>query len=72
VLLNKKIIGKTGEHISAVVNHNDQEIRLIDFGGKARWQNLAQGSLIDVAGMLEINEWQGNKSLQLRVRDVKE
>ena len=59
-------MGKKGEHIKFRVNN----LWAIAFGQAERWSELKIGDKIDMVYYLEINEFNGNKSLQLRVVDI--
>ena len=43
----------------------------IGFGLGERAADLQGGSLIDLVFNLEVNEWQGRRSLQLNVQDLR-
>lgn len=70
-VLTKKGIGKQGTHVKAKVKIDDQQLELIHFGGLSSWQSVEIGQIIDIAGRLEINEWRGNKTLQMNVKAIR-
>lgn len=61
------------EHIKMTLLDMDanKNIDAIAFGFGEIYENLLQAESVDVAYYLEINEYMGNKSLQLMVKDIK-
>jgi len=66
-------VGADNQHLK-IVGQGDDGVTPINFlfwrqGALA--EKIIKGDKIDVAGILEINEWRGKKSVQIRVRDIK-
>lgn len=61
------------EHIKMTVldPETNKNIEAIAFGFGEIYENLLRSESIDVAYHLEINEYMGNKSLQLMIKDIK-
>ena len=47
-------------------------ISCIAFKGSRMFDFVEEGSIVDVAGEIGINEYRGRKTLQLKVADIKE
>ncbi len=65
-------MGADNQHLK-VVGQVDEEMTPVNFlwwrhGAMA--DKINEGDKIDVAGVLEINEWRGRKSVQMRVKDI--
>jgi single-stranded-DNA-specific exonuclease len=72
-------VGNDGKHLRLLVKHNSHLVRkTIAFGfgdidkHPSDWKNcLKPGDKIDLAFTVGVNEWNGNRELQLQVRDIK-
>ncbi|MYH61964.1 MAG: hypothetical protein F4148_09450 [Caldilineaceae bacterium SB0675_bin_29] len=62
-----------GKHLKIAIDGHDlsQVLDGIGFGLGGQAANLRIGSLIDIVFHLEVNEWQGRRSLQLNVQDLR-
>jgi single-stranded-DNA-specific exonuclease len=62
-----------GRHLKMVIDGHEHSSVLdgIGFGLGERAAALHMGSLIDIVFHLEVNEWQGRRSLQLNVQDLR-
>lgn len=69
--VQSRLIGANQNHFKAVLSKDDKEIDMIAFNA-SDWNPIfsAQPEL-DVAGYLDINEWNGNRKLQLQGVDYK-
>lgn len=70
-VLNARTVGRDARHLKLKVKQNEQVFDSIYFGGGEIYSMLPSGTKIDVAYQLEDNTWNGMKSLQLKVRDLK-
>nr|MBC8322525.1 single-stranded-DNA-specific exonuclease RecJ [Candidatus Neomarinimicrobiota bacterium] len=66
-----KVIGKTGEHLRFKIKQGLKTMAAIGFGLSGKYEMLITGQLVDIACVVETNEWQGNTTIQLNVRDIK-
>lgn len=66
-----KVIGKTGEHLRFKVRQGQRSYPAVGFGLSDKYEMLITGKPVDIAFVVETNEWQGNTSIQLNVRDIK-
>lgn len=71
-------VGQDGKHLRILVKHNSHVVRktiAFGFGNKERhptnWRELVPGSKIDLAFTVSVNEWNGNRDLQLMIQDIK-
>jgi len=67
---NPRVIGN-GDHIIFKVRQNQKVISVIGFNMSQHYEKLIKGRPVDLAYVVEINEWQGRESVQLNVRDIK-
>ena len=66
-----KVIGKTGEHIRFKIRQGLKSYPAVGFGLSNKYEMLITGQPVDIACVVETNEWQGNTSIQMNVRDIK-
>ncbi len=71
-------VGKDNKHLRILVKHNSHVARkTIAFGfgnidrHPANWKELQPGAKIDLAFTVSVNEWNGNRELQLMVEDIR-
>ncbi|PIT87887.1 MAG: single-stranded-DNA-specific exonuclease RecJ [Candidatus Magasanikbacteria bacterium CG10_big_fil_rev_8_21_14_0_10_40_10] len=72
-------VGQDGKHLRLMVKHNNHVVRkTIGFGlGDVNrhpddWKNnLRAGDIIDMVFAVSVNEWNGNRELQLTIEDIK-
>jgi len=72
-------VGQDGRHLRLMVKHNSHVIRkTIGFGlgdtgrNPENWrENLHPGDKIDMVFSIGVNEWNGNRELQLTVEDIR-
>ena len=67
-VIEKRVIGGGGDHLKMRLSDADCEIEAIAF----RWGKYAEilPDRVNVAFQPEINEWQGQKRLQLNIHDI--
>ena len=68
---NVKRIGGTYQHLKFTIYSSKNSIEAIFFNGADVFIYLTPSTLFDVLGEVEINEWNGNRQLQLRIIDIK-
>jgi len=66
-----KVIGKTGEHLRFKVRQGRRSFPAVGFNLSEKYEMLITGKPVDIAFVVESNEWQGNTHIQLNVRDIK-
>ncbi len=68
-IVDVKKIGREGKHLKMSVTHRTPYTAIAwNLGHLA--DELSPGDIIDVAGSLQVNEWNGNRSVQVVVKDV--
>jgi len=67
---NPRVISN-GDHIIFKVRQSQKVISAIGFNMSAHYEKLIKGLPIDLAYVVEVNEWQGRELVQLNVRDIK-
>jgi single-stranded-DNA-specific exonuclease len=78
-LISADPIGQNGKHLRLMVKHNSHTVRktiAFGFGDSNRhpsdWKkNLKPGDKIDLAFTVGVNEWNGNRELELKITDIK-
>ncbi len=68
---NIEQMGKSKEHLRFMVEGGGQKFNAIAFRFAEHIDKIHPDKNYDIAFTLEVNEWRGNKSLQLRVVDLK-
>lgn len=66
-----RIVGKDGKHIKLKLKDDGGFIDAIAFGWGEMGEWLKTGTQIAVAYSLETNEWNGARSLELKVKDIR-
>ncbi|MBT7494960.1 MAG: single-stranded-DNA-specific exonuclease RecJ [Candidatus Marinimicrobia bacterium] len=64
-----RLIGN-GEHVRFTVSQNGRNYPAIGFKLSSHYEDLIRGVPIDLAYVVEVNEWQGKSMIQLNVRDI--
>jgi single-stranded-DNA-specific exonuclease len=60
------------KHLRLVLKQDDQVLTGIAFNMAEKWPLIESKNPLDIAYTLELNEWNGEKSLQLKIIDIKE
>lgn len=68
-VLDRRTVGAEGQHLKLKLGENRRVFDAIAFGLGERISEL--GQRIDVVYSLEVNEWQGERNLQLNVQDIR-
>ncbi|MFA7653547.1 MAG: single-stranded-DNA-specific exonuclease RecJ [Candidatus Magasanikbacteria bacterium] len=78
-LVSADPVGQDGKHLRLMVKHNSHTVhKTIAFGfgdtnrHPADWKKtLKPGDKIDLAFTIDVNEWNGNRELELKIEDIK-
>lgn len=62
--------GSNKQHTSFVLQKDGVSLEAIDFGADDKWSHVEIGSIIDVAGTLSINSWNGQQNVQMVIKDL--
>lgn len=63
-------VGKTKDHLRMTVSQDGTKRQCIGFGAGHLCENLTPGTQIDLAYTISINEWNGNREIQLQIVDI--
>lgn len=66
-----KVVGEKANHLRIQLKKKEKEFSAIGFNFGNYKDELEIAPLVDVAFWLEIDEWEGNKKLQLNLKDIK-
>ena len=66
-----KLIGRDQNTLKFSVKQNKTPFESIGFNMVEHYEKLIQNSLIDIAYVIGENEWNGRKSIQLELKDIK-
>ena len=64
-----RLMGK-GEHIRFIVSQNGRNYPAVGFKLSSHYEDLIRGVPVDIAYVVEVNQWQGRSNIQLNVRDI--
>ena len=67
---NPRIVGN-GKHIRFRVKQGQTSFPAIGFNLFEHYEDLINGNSIDLAFVVEINEWRGESAIQLNIKDIK-
>ena len=59
-----------GEHIRFIVSQNGRNYPAVGFKLSSHYEDLIRGVPVDIAYVVEVNQWQGQSNIQLNVRDI--
>lgn len=69
-IVSVKVIGSTGKHLKLRIGSELQSIDCIGFGFGYLGSSMKIGSKLDIVFKLGVNEWNGERTLQLTLDDV--
>jgi len=70
-ILQLRVIGKEKTHLKLQVSKVEKKIDVIGFNQADKIAQLSTGTHIDMVGYLDINIWNGNKTIQFNLKDLK-
>lgn len=71
-VVDTRTVGKDGNHLRLTIKHNHQTIhKTIAFSFGHWFDKLNKGDKIDIVFEIDVNEWNGNRELQLKIVDIK-
>ena len=72
-IVEAKMVGNGNKHLKLVVTPSNSNLvfEAIGFGMGEIFSQISPEKRVDIAYNLLLNEWQGQKRLQLRIRDIK-
>lgn len=70
-IIEVKTVGREARHLKLKLKQNEHVFDSIFFGGGEMYSNLKTGSKVKIVYSIEENIWNGYKSLQLKIKDIK-
>lgn len=70
-ILSAKSVGREGKHLKLKLRQKEKVFDGIAFGWAALQKDLVVGKMIDLVYSVEVNVWNGSKSLELKIKDLK-
>lgn len=70
VIRDPKTMGKEGKHLKFTLHQGDESIKCVAFGQGETANEIPTDMLVDVAVEPTLNEYQGNTTVELLVRDI--
>ncbi len=72
-VLGLDFVGDNKQHLRLMIGDEAGLVRkTIGFGLGEKWKDLQMGDRVDVVYEIGVNEWNGNRELQLKIVDLKE
>ncbi|MFC1481244.1 single-stranded-DNA-specific exonuclease RecJ [Candidatus Neomarinimicrobiota bacterium] len=71
VIGTPRLVGDGADHIKFKVSQGSKSFDVIGFGQAHHYEKLIVGKPVDIAYIVEENSWQGNRQVQLQVKDIK-
>ena len=71
-VVDKRIVGQDQRHLKLKFKQKGKVFDAIAFGQGYLAKDLKQGSLVDVAFTIDANQFNGTKSIQLKVLSIKQ
>jgi single-stranded-DNA-specific exonuclease len=71
-LVNIRLLGNQQQHIKFSFFIDDQLVDGIAFNCSDDWKKLGLNKFYDIAYCLDVNEWNGRKTIQLQMKDVRD
>lgn len=70
-VVDAKSVGKDGKHLKLTFEKNGFTYNAIAFGMGEYYLNLTSGCKVDIVYNLALDVWNGNKKIQLKIKDMK-
>ena len=70
-VVNARTVGRDSKHLKLVLKQHEQVFDSIYFGGGEKYPKLTQGMLLDIVFQVEENAWNGNRNIQLKIKDIR-
>jgi single-stranded-DNA-specific exonuclease len=69
-VVDARTVGRDSGHLKLILKNNQQIIDAIAFGMGNFYPKMISAKKLDIAYSIEENVWNGNKSLQLKIKDI--
>lgn len=70
-VLDSRLVGKEGKHMKLKIRQGSIVVDAIAFGLGSVQKSLQSDTPIDIAYCLDMNTWNGNTRLQLKIKDIR-
>lgn len=67
-----KAIGAKQNHLKFTAQSNDEEFGVVGWSMHEKWVAMGKPTSVDIAFYPSFNEWNGRRSIQLELKDIKE
>jgi single-stranded-DNA-specific exonuclease len=71
LILESRTMGKDSQHLRVTVEQDGQSMEAVGFGMGDERGRLSPGTTIDLLGELSVNEWNGNRRVQVMLQDFR-
>lgn len=71
-VIEVKKVGREGKHLKLKLEKDNIKLETIGFGLGELGSKLTPGVRVDVAYTIDVNIWNGNSQIQLKIKDIKE
>lgn len=68
---DSRLVGKEGKHLKLNVRQDHIRVDAIAFGFGSFQSELRKDTSVDIAYSIDMNEWNGRRNLQLKVKDIR-
>jgi len=71
-LVDKQLVGDTGKHVRLFVSEdgNPKLYKIMAFSSAEKLADFKNGDIVDVAFTVSINQWNGNREIQMKLVDM--
>ncbi|MBI3385917.1 single-stranded-DNA-specific exonuclease RecJ, partial [Candidatus Gottesmanbacteria bacterium] len=66
-----RLVGKDGKHLKLSVGQSGVSLSAIAFSLGDLYRQLKSGKTVDIAYTVNLDTWNGNKRLQLKIKDIR-
>lgn len=70
-IVKKTLMGKDENHMRLALEQDSAQYNAVAFSVSDELKQLSEGDIIDVAYDIDVNEWKGARSIQLKIKDIK-
>jgi len=67
-----RIVGNDGKHLKMSLQNNSKTFQAVAFGMAEDHQQIIPGKAIDIVYGVGFNTWNGNKNIELKIKDIRE
>ncbi len=71
MVMSGETVGQDGKHLRLIVKEDNLQRKVICFGFGEQGQLINPGDSVDIVSEVGVNEWNGNKEIQLSLIDIK-